>query len=397
MKKNQFNEDLFSLTLTHGSGSHVWSISGKEYIDFMCSWGTNILGYSHPAVNKAVTDQLEKGVLFSQKNPLRDKLLEKLIKIYPSAQQGLIMKTGSEGTTAAIRIARACTGKDKIIRCGYHGWHDWCNFGRGTTHPDDRPAYGYEIDLPGIPNSIRNLTKEFIDPNKVEILENYLKMYNNEIAGIIIDPTEVTPPIKETLQAIQSLTEQYGIIFILDEIKTCFRLSLGGAQEYYNLTPDITILSKAISNGLPIAIVLGKEEIMKKNYAYIGGTYEDETLAIAASLATINTIEKEGGIKHVWKMGNRLIEGLERAITDIGIEEEVEAHPWNEPPMPFIKFKGSNRSHLRSIFFREIFNQGLLMYHDHMNFINLSHTQSDIDRTIDKCKICLKKVKNKLK
>lgn len=398
--KEQYSYDyITSIILTHGEGPYVCDISGKKYLDLTGAWGANILGYAHPSFNEAITDQIKKGILFSLKNIMISEFITKLLKLFPSAHDAIILKTGSESTTASIRIARAFTGREKIIRCGYHGWNDWCNFGRGTTHPDDRPQWGYNVDLFGIPTSTRELTIELIDPNKIEMLEFLLKEYEGEIAALIIDPTEVFGNIRETLNDIQRLVKKYGVLFILDEAKTGFRIALGGAQEYYSLDPDLTILSKAISNGIPIGIVLGKKDVMKTEYAYVGGTYSEETIAIAAAIKTINILEKNNGIMWIWKLGNSFIKGLNKEIIDLGMDDFVESHAWNEPPMPFIRFKRrsfnkNNFERIRSTFFNEITQNGLLMYHNQMNYITLSHTETNINEAIEKCIIGLKVIKS---
>lgn len=392
---------LTSIILSHGKGSHVWDTEGKKYIDYTNGWGAIILGYSNKELDKILTEHLKKGILFALQNVLVPKLKSKLLELFPSLQEMIFLKTGSEATSAAIRIARAFKKKEKIIRCGYHGWNDWCNFGRGTTHRDDRPDWGYKVSLPGIPKARRELTIELLNPQYFDMLYKIVKKNKGEIAALIIDPTEVFGKVKENLIEIQNIARDNDLLFILDEIKTGFRLSLGGAQEYYGLTPDITILSKAISNGLPLSVVLGKKDIMEIEYAYAGGTYSEETLSIASALGTIEILEKNNGISLIWKSGRRLISKLNDKIKSLDMENFVEIQGWNEPPMPYVRFNKENirkksLEKVRSFFYNELSRNGILMYHNQMNFITTSHSEKDIDETVEKCYFGFKKIKKLL-
>ncbi len=381
--------------LVRGRGSRCWDVDGNEFIDFIGALGPNILGYCHPALVDAITKQVQSGILLSMNTPLQNELIRKLIDTFPCAEMGRILKTGSEATTSAIWTARAYTGKNKIIRCGYHGWNDWCAAGRGTTHPDERPPRGFVPNVPGVPKVIQELTYDLGDPNDLNYLEELLRNNKGEVACLIIAPEEIRPPIKQTLSSIRALTQEYGVLLIIDEVKTGFRVALGGAQEYFEVMPDLCTVSKAMGNGMPIAALLGKREIMDKSEG--GGTFMCETLSLTASLTTIKVMEESNGVEHLWKMGRRLLDGINALIAMEGMEEDVEGQAWPVPSMPIVWFKKNRdkeeRRAMRIAFYKEVMGRGILMSWNHMNFINLSHSESDIDTAIEICGKGLKVVK----
>ncbi len=385
--------------VVRGQGSHVWDVRGKEFIDFISARGASVLGYAHPAVTEAVTRQLAQGVLVSLAYLHCVKLFEKLTRLVPCAEMVEIRKTGSEATAAAVRLARAYTQRDLVIRCGYHGWHDWCANGFGVIHPSNRCQLRQASNnVPGVPQAVSALTLNLHDPNDLDSLEEMLRHNAGKVACLIIDPSEIWPPIGETLATIRDLTQQQGVILIFDEVKTSLRVALGGVQERFGVVPDMATLSKGLGNGFPITAVVGRKEIMKMSeQSPLWSTFSVEAVSVAAAVATLNVLEKTNGVAQLWAMGQRLIDGINSVITQLHLQEEVEAQPWNVAPMPFVWFKGScveRREAMRERFYRELTQRGILMLSDHMNFINLGHSVEDIDVTIAACESALRSAKD---
>ncbi|TET09832.1 aminotransferase class III-fold pyridoxal phosphate-dependent enzyme [Candidatus Aerophobetes bacterium] len=378
--------------ITKGKGSHCWDVDGNEFIDFILSFGPIILGYAYPKVNQAVKRQLEEGVLLTFNPPLQNQLLKKLIEIIPCAEMATLHKTGSEATSASIRIARAFTGKNKVAMCGYHGWHDWCVRGGGTTTvPWERPPIEKTSQVPGVPPSIKQDIYEY-DANDLTSLERILVENKDEIAAVIIAPEEIVlSPLKQTLQEIKQMTHQHEVVLIFDEIKTGFRISLGGVQEYLGVIPDLTTVSKGMANGFPIAAVVGKKEIMEAfTKTAISGTFNPETIAIIAALTTIEELETFQGPQHFWSLGEKLITGLNNLAENMKIE--AEATGWPLAPMPFLRFKYEDlklREAIRRDFFTRVIRKGILLHPAHNWFISLSHTEKDVEHTLTTCEEAL--------
>lgn len=379
-----------------GAGSRCWDLAGHEYIDYVLGYGTLILGHAHPAVNEAVCRRLSEGTIFPYSHPLSEQLAAELKAIFPYAGEVIFQKTGSAATSTAVRIARAYTGRDKIIRAGYHGWHDWAADSVLNEYPLDYRPGKWKAGSPGVPQVVSGLTIR-IDCNDLESIERLLKQVGDQVACIIIAPEEVLPPIKDKLTRIQELAKHYGIVLIFDEIKTAFRIALGGVQEYYGIFPDMTTISKAMANGFPISAVVGTPEVMQVvDKILVGNTYQEELGAIAAALATIEIVKREKVIEHLWYVGNRLIDGINVILTELGLDAFIKACGWPLAPMPFIYFRNTldNRASLRKAFFNRLAELGILMYSDnHPNFTSLAHSDRDIELTLEACRIAFDSIR----
>jgi len=309
-------------------------------------------------------------------------------------------KTGSEATTAAIRIARAFTGKDKIAMCGYHGWHDWCVRGGGTTTvPWERPPFDKNAPVPaGVPANVKRDICEY-DANDLTTLERVLLENKGEVAAVIIAPEEIVlSPLKQTLEDIKKMTQQYKAVLIFDEVKTGFRIALGGIQEYVGVIPDLSTVSKGIANGFPMAAVVGKREIMQVfTTAAISGTFNPETISIAAALVTIEELENPCGPQHLWTVGKKIIAGLNSLAESLKIE--AEATGWPLAPMPFLRFTYEDlkrRELIRRDFYTTVIKKGVLRHPAHNWFISLSHTLEDVEKTLNVCEDAFKQAKKTL-
>ena len=302
---------------SYAKGAITRDIDGNEYIDTVNSLLPIILGYQDPHVDAAIKKQLKNGILFSLPSPLENDLAKLLCEHIPSAEMVRFMKNGSDATSAAVRLARAFTGRDKVISVGYHGWHDWyiSTTSRSIGIPDDVEK-----------NSIK------LPFNNLNIIKKTFNERNDEIAALIIEPYCIAQPETDYLDTVKEICKKNGTILIFDEVVTGFRFSLGGAQKYYNVTPDLSCFGKAMGNGMPISCIVGKKEIMKLfEDVFVSGTFGGECLSIAASIATINKIDKFSVIENIWQQGNIVIQSLNKIIIENKIEYFVEVNglaPW---------------------------------------------------------------------
>jgi len=257
-----------------GEGVYVWDLEGKKYIDYTMGLGPCFVGYNNPKVKKAILDQLEIGTIFSLPNPLELKAAELLKEIIPCAEMVRFLKTGSEATQAAVRIARAYTGREKVIKGHYHGWHEWCLA--------DTTKNG------GIPKAYKDYVFE-IKYNDIETVERLFNENKGEIACVIIEPIETELPKDGYLEKLLKITHENGALLIFDEVVTGFRFSLGGAQEYFNVIPDLATFGKGMGGGLPLSAVVGKKEIMDKakDKIFISTTFGGDLLSLAAFIGSL--------------------------------------------------------------------------------------------------------------
>lgn len=299
-----------------GSGAIITDIDGNEYIDYMMALLPVVLGYADPFVDSAVVRQLASGTSLSLSGEIEVELAEKLISLIPCAEMVRYGKNGSDATTAAIRLARAYTGREKIIVCGYHGWHDWYI---GTTAKNN-----------GVPKAVCDLSLS-VPFNDAEVLKDLLVHHGHEIAAVIIEPTGKIVPEQDYLREVRSLCDFYGVILIFDEVISGFRINLGGAQAEYNVIPDLAAFGKAMANGYPLSALVGKKDIMSKmETIFFSSTFGGELSAIAASLATIEKLEKTDAIQRIKKTGEVIMCGLNKVLEEAGLSNIVKftGEPW---------------------------------------------------------------------
>jgi glutamate-1-semialdehyde aminotransferase len=358
----------YPLFLAKGKGGRVWDPDGNEYIDMLCAYGPIILGHREPEIDEAVTEQMKRGFCFNLCQPLQNELMKKLTKIIPCAEQGFIVKTGSDATTSAVRIARGFTKRAKILRCGYHGWHDWCVETHGGVLPK-----AYED------------THEF-HYNDLASLEQLLQAHKGDVAAIIITPVghplakPVEAPAPGFLEGVRRLATQHGAVLIFDEIRSGFRVALGGAQARYGVTPDMALFGKAMANGYPIGVVVGRRDVLKvlaEGEVFISSTFFPNSLEIVAALKTIEILERERVCDAIWERGTAFLATLR------GIVEGSKAHAQLSgiPPMPYITFPADPEKKYkerRKLFFTEAIRRGLFMQPYHHSYIAYRHTEEDL-------------------
>jgi len=355
--------------MDHGKGSHVWDLDGNEFIDFILGLGPITVGYNDPEVNAAVLAQLRKGITFSQANALEVELAEKLVDIIPCAEMVRFVKNGGDATTAAVRLARAYTGRDIIAACGYHGMQDW--------------YIGSTVLNRGIPKSVRDLTKIF-EYNNISSLEKIFDKHHDKVAAVILEPAQGEPPKDNFLTNVKSLCRKNGAVLIFDEVVSGFRIALGGAQEYYKVTPDIAAIGKGMGNGLPISAVAGRKEILKliEEGIFISTTFGGEALSLAGSLKTIEILERPGSFEKIWKLSTRLSEESMNLAREKGLLDIISM--FGLPPHSGFIFKSIGK--LSNLDILAIYQQRLIMNGILTVGINnfcLATTMKDIDKHLE--------------
>jgi len=367
--------DTMPKYIERGKGCRIWDIDGKEYIDFRLALGPVTLGYCYDEVDDAVRKQMEKGVLFSMASPTELELARLLHQTIPNAEMVRFMKTGEDANLCNIRLARAYTGRDMILTSGYHGYPDW-------FATDESPKNG-------VPAFVKDYVKT-IPWGNCEAAEKLICHYHEHIAAVISIPYDMNEDISgDYIRLLRKLTKEYGILLVLDEVWTGFRIALGGAQELFNVEADLVGYAKALANGYPLSAFVGKRKYMEKlNEFRMTTTYAGETLSIAAAIATLNIMKREKVHAHINVMGKRLMSGFNEIAKSLG----VEGHAAGLPPAAFLKFNTPDQSYnalLEYLWFRELFREGVFIILRW--FISYSHKEEDIDEALEKAKHALKR------
>jgi glutamate-1-semialdehyde aminotransferase len=323
-RSEQFLPDIWPAYYHHAKGDKVWDLDGNQFID-MCIMGIGAcpLGYADPDVDSAVTATIRKGTMCTLNCPEEVELAETLIRIHPWSGMVRYARCGGEAMAVAVRIARASTGKDIVAFCGYHGWHDWY---LSANLADDKALDGHllpGLSPSGVPRSLSGTSLPF-RYNHAEDLRAIQDKTKDKLAAIIIEPVRDKEPEKEFLQEIKSIVNETGAILIVDEVSAGFRLTTGGAHLLYDITPDICVFAKGMSNGYPMAAILGKEEVMQASQdTFISSTYWTERIGPVAALATITKYKSDSVPDTLITAGKRVQEGWEKAAKHTGLELDV--------------------------------------------------------------------------
>ena len=372
-KPGDFIMGEYPIFLEYGKGCRLTDVDGNEFIDFLCGYGPIILGYREDEVDDAVIRQIkDKGFCFSLTQPYQNELAKKLNTLIPSAELSIFLKTGSDATTASIRIARAYTGRTKVMRSGYHGWHDWCVEMKG-----------------GIPEKFYDDVHEF-HYNDLDMIADLMKKHGDQTAAIIMTPfghplhQKMQVPKPGFLEGVRELADKYGAVLIYDEVRTCFRLRMGGAQELYGVTPDLTVLGKGMANGHAISVVTGKKDVMMAaaSKLFISSTFFPNSDGYIAALKTIEIMEREKVIDNIWDKGNRLMKRIQNIIDKY---ENTGAELTGVAPMFFVTFtKGdpAMQKDKRTDFCTQMIRKGFFFTPHHHAYVSFRHTEEDLDLTV---------------
>ncbi len=350
--------------LSRAKDGHVWDVDGNEYIDYNMGIGPISLGYGYEAVDNAIKKQLEDGITFSLMHPLEVELSELIHRIIPNAEAVRIAKTGAEVCSAAIRISRAFTGKKKVLCCGYHGWHDWYI---GTTSRAE-----------GIPQEIKDLSATF-DYNNIESLKAKL---DDDVACVILEPFIFEAPKDNFLEKVQALCQANGTLLIFDEMWTGFRAAVGGAQEYFGITPDLAVYSKAFANGMPIALLTGRKDVMQlfEKDVFFYSTFGGEALSMAAAMATIHEMIEKNVPAALAAKGKTLREGYNVLVAKHHLSSVTTCQGFDCRTIITFNASAGDPLILKSFVQQEMIKRGILWGGFHN--VCFTHTDEDIQKTL---------------
>jgi glutamate-1-semialdehyde 2,1-aminomutase len=356
----------YPIFVDRASGPYLWDVDGNRYLDFVLGYGSVILGHAHPCVAQAVGEELlQRGGNPTLPSLKQVELAEKLVSLCPGVDLVTFLKTGSDATSAATRLARAVTGRKYILRWGMNGWHDWCS----------NASAGILEDIKAYTLSLRY--------NDLEYAESLFRVYGDNIACVILMPYELEAPRLGFLEGLRKLCSSYGALFILDEIRSGFRMSMGGAQAYFGIAADLVTYGKALANGYAISALAGRREYMKQILSIgLTVTYYRTPSAMAAGVATIEELGKSDGPQRLEKLGATLMTGLTQAAIRAGVPANSIGLPWT----PFIKFGYSSEAHCERalrLFCNAMLSRGILLSPAHHWFVCTSMTDHDIATTID--------------
>lgn len=354
-------------------GCRIWDIDGRELIDYRSALGPIILGYCYDAVDQAVKEQIDKGVLFSMASPLEYELATQMLKMLPGIDVVRFLKTGGEACAAAVRIARAYTRKYKMISIGYHGWNDmFIAAKKDVGIPPVLQEYVYDVP--------------FGDLNQVADL---LKQHKDEIACVITEPYQWRcQPNPDYIRGLRELCDAHEVLLIFDEVLTGFRMAKGGAAEYFGVTPDLAVYAKALANGYPISAFAGKQEVFRAlDETFITATHAGDTQSIMAALATLKVMDQEPVHAHLNEIGQKLFDGINQLCHQYSLPMEVDGIPSGFAFVTGQVLTEADQALIKKVD-REIFAQDIFAYK--LWYLNYSHTHHDIDLTLERLEIAIR-------
>jgi len=359
----QWTKGIAPKYLRKGKGSHVWDVDGNEYIDFNMGIGPLVLGYCYNKVDDAIIKQLNDGITFSLTHPLEVELSEKVREVIPNAESVRFSKTGCDVTSAAIRLARAFTKREKVLCCGYHGWHDW------YITVTDRNA--------GIPKVLEQLTYT-INYNDID---SVIQSIDSDTACVILEPFVFEEPKNDFLYKLQNVCKKNSTLLIFDEMWTGFRIALGGAQEFFGIKPDLATYSKAIANGMPIAVLTGREDVMRllDKDVFFFTTFGGEALSLAAAIATIDEIRDKDVPKYLSEKGKLVKEGYNSIVEKLGLNY-TSCSGYNYRTIITFDASAGNPLEMKALVQQEMIKRGVLWGGFHN--MCFSHSYNDIEYTL---------------
>jgi glutamate-1-semialdehyde aminotransferase len=356
-RSEQFLPDYWPAYYRKAKGVEVWDLDNNHYIDMsIMGIGACPLGYADPDVDAAVKSRIDNGSMCTLNSPEEVELAEKLIDLHPWADMVRYARGGGEAMTIAVRIARAHTKKDTIAFCGYHGWHDWY---LAANLADDSNLDGHLLPglaPAGVPRGLKGSSVPF-QYNHTDELEAIAEKHKGKLAAIVLEPIRDHEPAPGFLQAVQKIAKECDAVLIVDEVSSGFRLTTGGAHLLYGLRPDIAVFAKAMSNGYPMAAIIGKEDVMQSAQdTFISSTYWTEGIGSVAARATIEKYERCDVPSHLIKTGSAIQNGWKRAADNTGIELEI----GGIPPLSHFSVKGENGLLVQTVYTQMMLERGFL-------------------------------------
>ena len=354
----QFVRGVAPKYLARGQGCHVWDVDGNHYIDLNMGVGPISLGYCYQRVDQAIRHQLSQGITFSLMHPLEVEVAELIGEVVPGVQAVRFSKTGCDVTSAAVRLARAFTGRETVLSCGYHGWHDW------HIAVTDRNR--------GIPRGVREKTFTF-RYNDLEHLEASL---DTDVAAVILEPVVFAEPDAGYLAEVRRLCRRAGALLIFDEMWTGFRLALGGAQQFFQVEADLVTFSKAIANGMPLSVLAGRRDVMRQleQDVFFFTTFGGEALSLAAARATILELRERDVPLHLDRQGAKLKNGYNALARRLGLGF-TRCLGYNCRSLVTFDSAAGDPLEMKSLLQQEMIRRGVLW----SGFHNLCYSHGDVE------------------
>ena len=374
--------------IDRGYGCKLWDANQKQYLDLAMSLGTVLLGHAYEPVLNAVRKELNRGVNFCRPSIIEGELAERLVGIIPSAEMVKFGKNGSDAVTAAVKLARAYTGRDYIARCEsdpFNSTHDW--------------FIGSTILNRGVPKVTRDLTLQF-KYNDIQSCKDLFDRYSGKIACFLLEPVSFESPKNDFLSELKALCEKNSALLIFDEVVSGFRFSLGGVQEMVGVIPHLSAFGKGMGNGFSVSALVGQAEFMRlgginheeERIFLLSTTHGGETHSLAAAIATIDEIEKNNAIDHFWKIGEKLSKGVEKIAFDVGAQRYIKVGGYSvKPSFSFYDETGLPTMAARTLFLQETIKHGLMMPYVVPSF---AHKNEDIDFALECIRYALIKMKS---
>ena len=361
-------------------GSRFVDVDGNEYIDWVNAVSAVILGHADDVVDQAVKAQIDHGSIFTLNSPLELDLAEELVRTIPSAEMVRYTKGGGDACAVAVRIARGTTGRDIILFCGYHGWHDWYQSANYMADPETGEFPFAGIEPIGVPKALAGTAIPFADGD-LAMLERLLDEHRGEVAAIMLEPLRSELPPEGYLESVKELARAHGAVLIFDEVSCGWRIAVGGAQEYLGIVPDMTVVAKCMSNGYPMGAVVGSREVMEPaGRMFISSSYWSDNVGLAASITTIGELKRRDAPERFKEIGEDLRAALADAIDSVGVSGSVTGLHTG-PNVTLDLPDESLRPKVNTLFTQEMARRGV---HCGVGFkATLAHTQEDIRQTAD--------------
>ncbi len=364
----QFVRGVSPITIDRGEGVYVWDTDDNKYLDFLLALGPMVFGYANKRIANKVKEQIDLGTIFSLPSSKELELAKLLKEVVPCAEMSRFLMNGNDATSGAVRLARHVTGRDHIAKCGYHGCQDWsiCTK-KGRNN--------------GIPEIIKTMTHDFVY-NDINSLEKIFIEQEGKIAAVILEPTSAEKPTDDFLKKVKELAHKNGALLIFDELVTGFRWALGGAQEYFDVVPDLTCFGKAISAGYPLSAICGKEEYMSRiDEVFVSMTFAGYVPSLVAAIETINMMQEFGDVHtHLHEIGEYMIEGGNKISSKYSLP--IEFIGFGTHPVMNIKIIDDYESRVfKTYIYQEMHKAGILFISSIL--ISYLHQKEHIDKFLE--------------
>ncbi len=389
-RADQFANGVSPVYAQRAKGSHFIDVDENEYIDWVNAVGAIILGHADEVVDGAVKEQIDRGSLYTLNSPLEIELAEELCQTLPSAEMVRYTKGGGEACAVAARIARGTTGRDKILICGYHGWHDWYQAANYGVDPESGEYPFAGIEPIGVPKALAGTIVPF-RYGDLTMLDALLTEHAGDVAAIMMEPARSELPPPGYLEGVKALAQQHDVILIFDEVSCGWRQSIGGIQTVVGVTPDMTVVAKAMSNGYPMGAVVGSRAVMEPaGRMFISSSYWSDNIGLVASLTTIRELKRRQSERRLQEIGEKLRSALNGALAEAGLPGKCAglfANPYIALDLP----NGVEARKVSTLFVQEMARRGV---HTYMSFkATLAHTDEDIAHTAAAARAAFKIIK----